>query len=354
MTRYPLLHALLISLMGFMMSMGSASRAHAQSAAEDLVATAPKSSVILFGFNVAKAKDTTMLAELVKVARTSPDTREVLARLENDLGQTLEEDVTALMMAMPDLDNQSDDRMVVTFTGDFDFGVLAKKLKAEAPKTRKVHGYTLYGDDEIEIALMPDKKQVTLAGGPKTYRADAFALSMKGKGDTVSANAPMSKLLELIDPKAHMWMAIDASKLQQPKDGPGFDSVAMTFDFTDGLKLDGEVETKEEKDAVVLVEQFEANKSQISASAALFGAPSFMQNFSLKRAKKTLAVSSTMPSTEVSAASNTLQQMLKSAEAEKKRREQMMRERLQRQKEMQEKRKRAQEKAPEAPATSSK
>lgn len=297
-SKRPLMPLLCLATMLFILL--PAQSLFAQDNAQTLLKYGPDKAGAVFGVNLKEASSSTFYKEGLGLLKTLPEFNKVLSEVEAELDLNLEKDIHSVVAFTPQPTNSSkpDDTVVIIMSGSFDKNKLQAKIKEEKLVSREIDKLTVYSSDEnSEFALLADDT-VIMTSGKKSFREAAIKSAAKGK-KAKGASKSVKSLTKKLNTSKHLWFAADTSKAAA--DAPGQPQhVAVTFDFSKGLNLNGSIRMKDEEEAKKAIAQYEENKAQFEGSAAMIGAPSFAKNFKLTASKTDLSFSSSMPDKEVS------------------------------------------------------
>ncbi len=241
---------------------------------KDLLKFAPESSQIVLVFDVADARDSTLLQKgMTKLLDASPDAKAKLA----ELGLDPMKDVNTILFAgggAKDLSDGGPKDMVIIVEGT---GLKDKLSKIPDAVKTAYQGVDIYTNKDTDAAFIGDRIFFAKKGKMKA-EIDLVLGKGKGKGKNVAASKKAKALRDAIaatDTTADLWATIlvpAKNQADMKKDqGMVAKTISMGINFTADLGLAMKLGTDAEASAGKLVGMVQAQLPQISQGAGAIG-----------------------------------------------------------------------------------
>jgi hypothetical protein len=277
----------------------------------DLLKFVPENTQIVMVFDVADARDSTLLQKgMSKLLDASPEAKAKLAQL----GLDPMKDVNTIMFAgggATDLGDGGPKEMVIIVEGA---GLKDKLSKIPDAVKTAYQGVDIFTNKDTDAAFIGDRIFFAKKGKMKA-EIDVVLGKGKGKGKNVAASKKAKALREAIaktDTKADLWATIMVPAKNQTdmkkEQGMVAKTVSVGANFTADLGLAMQLGTDADATAAKLVGMVQAQLPQISQGAGAIGLTKAAKSLTVTQDGASVKMALTMTEAELMALMNLAKQ----------------------------------------------
>lgn len=266
-----------------------------------LLKFAPESTQIVFVFDVADSRDSTLLQKgMSKLLDASPETKAKLT----ELGIDPMKDVDTIMFAgggAKDLQDDGPKDMVIVIEGP----ALKDKLPKMPDATKATYqGIDIYTRKDTDAAII-DGRIFFVKAGKMKGEIDLALNKGKGKGKNAAVSKKAKALRDAVaatDTKADAWATIlvpAKNQAEMKAQGMVAKTVSLGVNFTADLAMAMRLGTDAEASAAKLVGMVQAQLPQISQAAGSIGLSKAAKSFTVGQDKALVNISLTLTEAEL-------------------------------------------------------
>ncbi|MBZ0232877.1 MAG: hypothetical protein K8M05_11155 [Deltaproteobacteria bacterium] len=271
----------------------------------NLLTYAPESSQIVMVFDVADARDSSLLQKGFDMLLAAKP--EAKAKLD-EIGIDPMKDIDTVMFAGVGQGDDLDDmkQLVIVAEGRFPID----KIAGTPGVKKSTHaGVTYWSKDDTELALIKDRLVFAKKGQMKAT-IDVALNKGKGKGKSAAASKKAKALRDAIattDTTADLWMTVlipESAKKDMKQQGMSADTVALAFNFTADVQAALKIRTDSDATAANAVSMIQGQLAQVTQMASSMGLAKAAKSLLVSQDKAFVNVSLTLTQAELMALAN--------------------------------------------------
>jgi hypothetical protein len=272
---------------------------------KNLIKMIPAESQIVMVFDVADARDSTLLQKgYTNLLAAKPDAKAKLA----EIGLDPIKDIDTVLFAGTPKGGEFDDmtEMVIIVEGRIPAAKLALMPDAKATKYL---GTTIYTKGDGDVAVLGDKLFFTRAGKMKAA-LDLASNKGKGKGRNAADSPKGKKLRDALgktDTAADLWLTVlipESAKADMKKQGMSADVVSVGVNFTADIAAGLKIVTDSEATAQKAVGLIQGQLAQVSQMAGTIGLAKAAKSLLVAQDKATVNLNFTLSEAELQSIMN--------------------------------------------------